>query len=87
MSEFKLAAGSHVKFGCISTQLYPILRHGLAADMPRQGFQEEESLPASGIMVGELMAYFAACAAFCKATRPRRFFNHNRCSTWSLGKK
>jgi hypothetical protein len=68
MSEFKLAAGSHVKFGCISTQLYPILRQGLAADMPRQGFQEEEGQPARGIMVGELMAYFAACAAFCKAT-------------------
>lgn len=68
MSEFKLAAGSRVKFGCISSQLYPILRQGIAADMPRHGFQEEETQPAHGIMVGELMAYFSACAAFCKTT-------------------
>ncbi|MCH8617803.1 hypothetical protein [Undibacterium sp. TS12] len=68
MSEFKLAAGSHIKFGCISSQLYPILRQGLAQDIPRQGFEEESKLPAKGIMVGELMAYFSACAAFCKAT-------------------
>ncbi|MBC3917060.1 hypothetical protein H8L32_06185 [Undibacterium sp. CY18W] len=73
MSEFKLAAGSHVKYGCISTDLYPILRQGLAANMPRQSFDQatesaKEAAPARGIMVGELMAYFAACAAFCKAT-------------------
>ena len=68
MSEFKLAAGSRIKFGCISTQLYPILRQGLAANMPRQHFQAEDSSASQGIMVGELMAYFSACAAFCKAT-------------------
>ncbi|MFZ6654401.1 hypothetical protein [Undibacterium sp. TJN19] len=68
MSEFKLAAGSHVKYGCISSELYPILRQGLPAHAIRHNFQEEDNTPAHGIMVGELMAYFAACAAFCKAT-------------------
>jgi hypothetical protein len=68
MSEFKLAAGSHVKYGCISSELYPILRQGLPANIPRNHFQNEESPLAHGIMVGELMAYFSSCAAFCKAT-------------------
>lgn len=70
MSKFILTAGTVVKFGTISSALYPILRHGIPADAPRPGFQEgDEPKPASkGIYVGELMAYFAACADFCNAT-------------------
>ncbi|MDO8652430.1 MAG: hypothetical protein Q7R66_09595 [Undibacterium sp.] len=70
MSEFILAAGTVVKFGTISTALYPILRHGIAADTPREGFQEgQEVAQSKGIYVGELMAYFSACGAFCNATK------------------
>lgn len=68
MTNFKLAAGSIVKYGDISTALYPILRHGIAADAPRHGFQPDAPASAPGVAVGELMAYFAACAAFCNAT-------------------
>lgn len=69
MSEFILTAGSVVKFGTISSALYPIFRHGIAPDTPREGFQEgRETLPTAGIYVGELMAYFSACGAFCNAT-------------------
>jgi hypothetical protein len=69
MSEFILTAGTVVKFGTISTALYPILRNGIAPDTPREGFQEgRETLPSNGIYVGELMAYFSACGAFCNAT-------------------
>ena len=70
MSKFILSAGTVVKFGTISTALYPILRHGIPADTPRPGFQEgDEAKPESkGVYVGELMAYFAACANFCSAT-------------------
>lgn len=68
MNQFKLAAGSSVKYGTVSTALYPILRHGIAADAPRHGFQESAAAGAPGVPVGELMAYFAACAAFCNAT-------------------
>ena len=70
MSEFTLTAGTKVKFGTISTALYPIFRHGIPADTHRQGFQHGEEMPAAsiGIYVGELMAYHAACAAFCNAT-------------------
>jgi hypothetical protein len=39
MSEFKLAAGSIVKFGCTTTQLYPILRNGIAMSSVRQGLK------------------------------------------------
>jgi hypothetical protein len=70
MSEFNLAAGSVVKFGTISTNLYPILRHGIAANTARQGFAQgvQASAESSGIHIGELMAYFSACAEFCNAT-------------------
>ncbi len=70
MSEFKLAAGSVVKFGTISTNLYPILRHGIPENTVRQGFAEGITIGVEpvGIHVGELMAYFAACAEFCNAT-------------------
>jgi hypothetical protein len=69
MSEFILPAGTTVKFGTISTALYPFLRQGIPAGTPREGFQEgREILPSNGIYIGELMAYFAACGAFCHAT-------------------
>lgn len=60
MSDFTLPAGTVVKYGSISTQLYPVLRNGI----------QPNSLSAikDGIYVGELMSYFAACAAFCSAT-------------------
>lgn len=68
MSEFKLAAGSIVKFGCTTTQLYPALRNGLAMSTARPGLQEETTSARPGVMIGELMAYFAACADFCNNT-------------------
>jgi len=68
MSEFKLAAGSIVKFGCTTTQLYPILRNGIAMTSVRQGLQDAVGASIPGIMIGELMAYFAACADFCNNT-------------------
>ena len=70
MSDMILTAGTKVKFGAISTSLYPIFRHGITAESVRQEFQlGEEVQPMSvGIYVGELMAYYAACAAFCNAT-------------------
>lgn len=66
--EFKLAAGSRIKYGCTSTSLYSILRHGIPADAPRYGFDAGSDNNVQGIMVGELMAYFSACAAFCNNT-------------------
>jgi hypothetical protein len=70
MSEMILTAGTKVKFGTVSTALYPILRHGIAGDTVRQGFQlgDDARVESTGIYVGELMAYYAACAAFCNAT-------------------
>jgi len=75
MSDFILPAGTVVKFGTISTALYTILRQGIPNDSPRQGFLEtsseasgEDAVQTKGIFIGELMAYFAACAAFCNAT-------------------
>ena len=70
MSKFILTAGTKVKFGSISTALYPIFRHGIPADTLRQGFQHgaETQAISNGIYIGELMAYHAACAAFCNAT-------------------
>ncbi|MES2104262.1 MAG: hypothetical protein V4634_09600 [Pseudomonadota bacterium] len=60
MSDFILPAGTVVKYGSISTQLYPILRNGIQAG--------GTSAIKDGIYVGELMSYFAACTAFCNAT-------------------
>lgn len=69
MNNFKLAAGSRVKYGCISTSLYPIFRHGIALETVRHGFEQEPAAAMQpGVMVGELMAYFSACAAFCNGT-------------------
>ncbi|MFZ4528692.1 MAG: hypothetical protein ACOYNW_09350 [Undibacterium curvum] len=66
MSEFRLAAGSKVKFGCTTNQLYTILRLGISNDTQRLGLENHHL--SGGIFVGELMAYYAACAAFCKNT-------------------
>ncbi|MCU6433948.1 hypothetical protein LPB67_09225 [Undibacterium sp. Jales W-56] len=70
MTSFTLPAGTLVKFGTISTRLYPILRHGIHADAIRASLHADAGQPgvADGIYVGELMAYFAACTAFCHAT-------------------
>ncbi|MFZ6814730.1 hypothetical protein ACO0K3_09710 [Undibacterium sp. Rencai35W] len=70
MTSFTLPAGTLVKYGTISTQLYPILRNGIHADALRAGLHADtdKTSVAGGIYVGELMAYFAACAAFCQAT-------------------
>ena len=74
MSEFKLAAGSVVKLGAITTQLYPILRNGLSANTPAHQFQTNadgalsKKADTPGVQIGELMAYFSACAAFCNNT-------------------
>jgi hypothetical protein len=65
MSEFTLAAGTKVKYGTVSTRLYGILRQGISAQTtPRDGDDANDA----GIYVGELMSYFAACAAFCCTT-------------------
>ncbi|MBC3862877.1 hypothetical protein H8K32_12245 [Undibacterium jejuense] len=73
MNEFKLAAGSVVKLGAITTQLYPILRNGLAANTPAHQFDATGANDAGrsntpGVQIGELMAYFSACAGFCSNT-------------------
>lgn len=66
MSHFHLPAGTRVKYGAISTSLYPILRNGIVASTtPRI---DAEGAAQQGIYVGELMSYFAACAAFCTET-------------------
>ena len=68
MSQFKLAAGSIVKFGAISTELYPLLRHGIPGRRPGHVFADADQTATDGIAIGELMAYFSACAAFCRNT-------------------
>ncbi|MFZ6848702.1 hypothetical protein [Undibacterium sp. RuRC25W] len=72
MTEFKLAAGSVVKTGVTTSQLYPILRYGLAQNSPAHHFQASAEIGTKnvtpGIHIGELMAYFSACAGFCNNT-------------------
>lgn len=72
MSSFVLPAGCVVKFGTISSSLYPIFRDGIEADVGRPGLQalgaEDAAGEVKGIYVGELMAYFSACAAFAQRT-------------------
>ena len=72
MASFILPAGSVVKFGCLSTALYPALRQGIAPDVPRCQFQLGAQLlqytQSKGIDIGELMAYFGACMEFIDAT-------------------
>lgn len=65
MSDFTLPAGTVVKYGSVSTQLYPLLRNGL---QPGNALPAETGAIRDGIYVGELMSYFAACAAFCRTT-------------------
>jgi len=70
MTSFILPKGSVVKLGTISTSLYPFLRDGIPANLPRAGLRSdgEQSTIQHGLYIGELMAYFSACAAFCQAT-------------------
>ena len=66
MSSFMLPKGTVVKFGTISTSLYQYFRDGIPAYVTREGSELEspEASTEKGIYVGELMAYFSACAAF-----------------------
>jgi hypothetical protein len=70
MTSFILPKGSVVKLGTISTSLYPFLRNGIPANLPRTGlrFEGEQTPATDGLYIGELMAYFSACAAFCQST-------------------
>lgn len=75
MSEFILPKGTLVKFGCVSTSLYSFLRNGIPTDIVRSGFQlpteqnnETKPLKKIGLYVGELAAYYDACAEFCEQT-------------------
>lgn len=70
MTTFSLPAGTLVKYGTVSTQLYPILRNGIHASSTRQSLHTgaEQAHVENGIYVGELMAYFAACIAFRQTT-------------------
>ena len=69
MNEFILPTGTVVKFGSISTSLYSFLRQGIPANIPRGGMQAVvDNVDLPGIYIGELMAYFSACATFCNAT-------------------
>jgi hypothetical protein len=75
MNEFILPKGTLVKFGCVSTSLYTFLRNGIPTDIARTNLQlkskkEDKTLPIkkTGIYVGELGAYFDACAEFCDQT-------------------
>jgi hypothetical protein len=54
-----LSAGSAVKYGCTTNELYAVLRHGLQA-APDAGH--------GAIPIGTLSAYEAACQRFCRAT-------------------
>lgn len=69
MTKLILPKATTLKMGAISTSLYGFLRHGIPACLPRAGLvQSEGETPSKGIYVGELMAYFSACAAFAQAT-------------------
>jgi len=70
MTDFILPAGSLVKYGSVTTRLYPILRNGLRpeAELAASGHQAEGPAVRQGIYVGELMSYYSACVGFCNAT-------------------
>lgn len=70
MTNFTLPRGTVVKLGTISSSLYPFLRQGIPANLPREGLSAPRESEASshGVYVGELMAYFSASAAFCQST-------------------
>jgi hypothetical protein len=70
MSSFILPKGTVVKFGTISTSLYQYFRDGIPAFVTREGLELENPSASAekGIFVGELMAYFSACAAFGQRT-------------------
>lgn len=70
MTSFVLPKGTVVKLGTISTCLYPYFRQGIPATLPRAGLQlvGEVQAQGDGLYIGELMAYFSACAAFAQQT-------------------
>lgn len=70
MTSFVLPKGTVVKLGTISTCLYPYFRQGIPASLPRAGLQlvGEGQVQEAGLYIGELMAYFSACAAFAQQT-------------------
>jgi hypothetical protein len=74
MSDFILPAGSIVKYGSITTRLYPILRNGIQADTSANAeLAATDAQPGGhalkgGIYVGELMSYHNACVSFCHGT-------------------
>ena len=61
-----LPKGTVVKFGTISTSLYQYFRNGIPPYVTRNGeeLDNPEDRAEKGIFVGELMAYFSACATF-----------------------
>ena len=68
MTAFILPAGTIVKYGCTSTALRQFLEQGIRPSLGRQGLDSPTEAEKSNIYVGELMAYFASCAAFCAET-------------------
>jgi hypothetical protein len=68
MTAFTLPAGTIVKYGCTSTALPQLIEQGIHASQIRQGLPSSEGQSKSNIYIGELMAYFASCAAFCAET-------------------
>jgi hypothetical protein len=68
MAIFTLPAGTVVKYGCTSTALTQLLEHGIRPSVVRQGLSTTDTPTNATIYIGELMAYFASCAAFCAET-------------------
>lgn len=70
MTSFVLPKGTVVKLGTVSTCLYPYFRQGIPDSLPRAGLQlvGAGQVPELGVYIGELMAYFSACAAFAQQT-------------------
>ncbi len=70
MASFVLERNTVVKFGTISTSLYQYFREGIPSSVARDGSVDTGAEPSEkkGIYVGELMAYFSACAAFGQRT-------------------
>ena len=65
MKEFVLKKGSVVHFGTISNHLESFFRDGIPESLSREGNPTPAGMPSEPqLFVGELMAYFSACAAF-----------------------
>lgn len=70
MNLIALPAGSIVKYGTTTAALPTILQNGIAEQTVRAGLSGGGGGDGSGgVFVGELIAYFSACASFCEATR------------------